>query len=900
MRAWLHCIAGVVGLVLAVGLASGVARRDGEAPWAGEAPAEPMGRWSVEPRVLRAGQESTITFRYVNGAEPLPPGSAFLMDVEPISVVQLQYGPVSETIEPDPGAPGSSRAAVTLGRPDDRGFLPARIVLPDGVPSGGSVVLRFGNKQVDGRVVALANPTPVTDLAWNVRYAADPAGRPNDVADWRDRGWWRALPRVSIVAGSAAALRITAPSSVAVGKPFGIRIAVTDSLDSRAAPAFVGTVRLEAPAGLVGLPATVRFAASDDSTRILTPVRATRAGVFRIGASLAGGSGAPPARTWESNPIVAGAGVAAVRWGILNGRAGYSEGWGDGADAYFRYGRDVAGLDYLALCEPLAGRASDDDIGRIYACRYGAAARPDAVMKAMLDAAGRSDRPGSFVALPGFAGATAAAGPHGVFWANATPDQVARMVGAGPTAHPFELDGLLGPANALVIHRLNAGYVPYGALGFGRTRSGRPLAPVIECYSDQGMAFPGPGPRDPLLGGVRTAVAKSLFRVVGRGARLGLVGDSGTATGWPGRRYPCGVGIRGRFLQGLTACRTGSFTREGILGAYRARDVYATTGERIYLSFAVAASGMGRTVVADGPLTATVAASGTNAIAEVSLFDGDRVLSQARFSGQRDVRVVFDLPTPKPTETPYMVEVVQVDRQRAWSSPIWVRRRSVPDLRWASGAGGTPVLTNAGPVAARRVVLRGHPSAYGFVRPAWLPEPWAGLDGQVWIRRWTDTRATLFYAWKGEPNDGSLRLQGQVSYEPEPGLSLFDLGYGGAPGGTFDDDRKGLMSFVDGGASFRCMGADVVVSPNRPCVATLTVRRDAAVRIAGRTERGREFRIPINRYGSGAGRTVVLQAVGPGSRVPMTGRGLCWTADPDNAIAESDEGNNLWAPSADR
>ncbi|MBM3493211.1 MAG: DUF3604 domain-containing protein, partial [Armatimonadetes bacterium] len=613
------------------------------------------------------------------------------------------------------------------------------------------------------------------------------------------------------------------------------------------------------------------------------------------------------------NPIVADvSGTKPIYWGVLNGRAGYTEGWGDGADSYFRYGREIAGLDYLALSEPVgaavaparqAGGRSNDDrssggVGGLYACRYGRYLSADEVLRTTLDAARRHHRSGEFVTVAGYMGSTEAAGPHGVYWAD-PGGHGGDMVPKRMLGFPFEIEHALGATEALVVHHLNAGYLPYSSLSEGRTRAGAVQSPVIECYSDQGMAFPGPGPRDPMVGGVRTAVAKSLFRVIGRGLRFGLVGDSGTLTGWPGRRYPCGVSRRGRFLQGLTACRATALSREAILRAYRARDVYATTGERISLSFTVGGVGMGRAVRSDGPLTATVVVAGTAPISEINLFNGERVLSQARVAGKRDARVVFDLPTPKAAEMPYLVEVVQTDRHRAWSSPIWVQKRSAPDLAWKVGPKGSLILRNAGSAPTSRIVLRGHRTAYGFVRPGWKPEPKVveGADGQVWLRRWTDTRATLFVVWRGARMDGTLRLEGHAAYDPEPFLSLFAKWSDSAPGGTFRDDGKGLMEFADGSAANRGLGVNVTVSSKRACVARLTTAREVALRVDGHTERGREFTIALNRYADG-GRTVVVPALAPGAQYAMPDASLCWMADPDNAIAEISESNNLWTPSA--
>ncbi len=868
---------------------------------------EPMGRWDIEERTLVSGQEADIHLRYTNGEEALPAGSSFTMAVEPISVTQLQGGNASLGMEAVGGPQTAPRVSVKPVGLVESGAFGVRIALPEGLPAGQVIRLKYGNRQLDGRIVGLVNPVPVRDLAWDVRYHvsdADAQGR-----SWSEAGWWRSLPRVDIVPAEASALRITAPSNVGIGQPFKVRVAVTDRFDSRVEPPFVGSVRLIPSAGMTGLPSVVRFTSADRSSRVIDGVRTAKAGIYRIGARLlsegvaaasaggsAGGSaGASPSR-YESNPIVAQSGTARpIRWGILHGRAGYTAGWGDGVDSYYAYARDVAGLDYAALSEEMPSQtdAADWKAGGIYAHRYGRQMDAATLRRVVSEGAARNHRPGEFITILGCLGSTAAAGSHGVYTAKGGVEALTRLVPRSGPAFPFELQAALSAAEPLIIHHTNAAYLPYSTLVQGRTRAGKLISPALECHSERGMAFPGPGPLDPLIGGVRSPVAKPMFRVIGRGLRFGLIGDSGTLTGWPGRRWASGLSPRNRFVQGLTAVRPSSFSREGIIEAYRERDVYATTGERIALDFTINGVGMGRTVFTDGPAVAKVVVSGTADVREISLFSGERVLTQARFAGRRDVRAAFDLSKPTASEEPYMVEVVQGDRHRAWSSPIWVRKRLAPDLMWERAGDGKLYIKNAGSAQAMRVTLQGHRVSYGFVRPGWgpvaaLPE---GADGQVWLRRWSDRRATLVLAWRGSPLSGSIRIGGQTDYSPEPDYALLSRG------GTFRDDGAGVLSFSDTITGGRGVAVNLTVSPKKACSATLTFARDVALVIEGRTEKAREFVIPINSVAvKSAGVTQTIAALRPGEQRAVADPSLNWMADPGDAIAETNEGNNLWVP----
>lgn len=78
--------------------------------------------------------------------------------------------------------------------------------------------------------MALVMPCPVNDLAFNV-WSGDEEGAEND---WFEMGWGGSLPRCSIEAAPASALRIVVPSLVAVGSAFTVKLAVTDVFDSAA------------------------------------------------------------------------------------------------------------------------------------------------------------------------------------------------------------------------------------------------------------------------------------------------------------------------------------------------------------------------------------------------------------------------------------------------------------------------------------------------------------------------------------------------------------------------------------------------------------------------------------------------------------------------------------------
>ena len=113
------------------------------------------------------------------------------------------------------------------------------------------------------------------------------------------------------------------------------------------------------------------------------------------------------------------------------------------------------------------------------------------------------------------------------------------------------------------------------------------LEPVTEIVSVHGSSEAPDSPQpiyDPVAGNfVREAA-------LGRGYRFGFIGSGDSHDGHPGfAQLASPVG-------GLAAILSEERTREGVLAALRARRVYATSGPRILLRFALGAHPMGSSV----------------------------------------------------------------------------------------------------------------------------------------------------------------------------------------------------------------------------------------------------------------------------------------------------------------
>jgi hypothetical protein len=200
---------------------------------------------------------------------------------------------------------------------------------------------------------------------------------------------------------------------------------------------------------------------------------------------------------------------------------------------------------------------------------------------------------------------------------------------------------------------------------------------LVEIYSEHGCSE-------------STECANSLFEVGGTpdangavqraigplGYRMGFTASSDSHVG-----HPAGTGIQDPVLRnglagGLTAVLANEMNRESLWTALYDRAVYATTGERIYVEFAVNGRHMGaETVAADAPTEITARVIGTDVILSTEVWkytgaDGWQVFYSDLPDGLFWNTVVADESVDHGAV--YYLKVTQADGAMAWSSPVWV------------------------------------------------------------------------------------------------------------------------------------------------------------------------------------------------------------------------------------
>lgn len=390
------------------------------------------------------------------------------------------------------------------------------------------------------------------------------------------------------------------------------------------------------------------LSAADACTKTVGGIVIRRPGVYRV-------TGRFEDRVFESNPIVVRHQVdTPIYWGLVHGHDWHSECWGDGPDNYYRFGRDVSGLDYLGLSDHINTTPRPDNfIGRLHPYRTG---RRVSALEAFLEsvrAAEAHHRPGSFVTLIGYEMSPYTALHHNIFWADANEENFERIFVDTDGAFLAASEAHLRETDALVVPHMHATYVPYNHLAVGSNTGGEPIAPVVEGYSDRGMCFQPPGDEDELVGGLTSSMARPFYEWVGRGIRVGFVGDSDTHTGLPARRHPGSPPPVHARPQGLTAVRAWELTRHGIIDAYRSRWTYGTSGDRIFLDVRARNTRMGEVLVTGEPFVIGVQTAGTDVIDRIGLYDPHGLVEERVLGSSRDADIEFKVSKPSLPETPY-------------------------------------------------------------------------------------------------------------------------------------------------------------------------------------------------------------------------------------------------------
>jgi len=616
---------------------------------------------SGETPSLRAGSRHRFAFGFEVGPPGIAPGGAIFLLVDP-------FWYWSESQSGDPDAPGFTTAR--LQGPENG----ARLV-PAGLPGG---------FRVEGRGLAAGERIELVYGAGAAGAAVDRyAERGAEIRVGLDadadgqRAWLPDPVAVDVVANAPAELVVIGPAEVEPGAAFELNLALVDAVGNRAswpAATFDESGRSRARFTIESLPAATQAPASGLGTQ--TSLAASDAPHrARLTAPSAEGTlrlrlrGAGPLEAFQADPppIVVRRAATRLVWADLHGHTRYSDGTGS-PDDYFRYAREVARLDAIAL--------TDHDHWGIDAFDESPARQAE-----VLALAKRHNAPGVFVTLPGYEWTSWLHGHRHVL---SFDDTLTVHSSVDPaTDRPDELWQALRGKPVLTFAHHSAGDPVATNWHYAPDPE---LEPVTEIASVHGMseALDAPAP----IGG---AIPGNFVRdVLLHGARLGFIGSGDSHDGHPGLAELASgqSGLAGLFVEALD--------RPGLHAALRARRSFATNGIRPWLAVSIDGVGMGGTLVAGarGAAASGGAASGehvlriryeaTAPIERVELVRTGR-LARLELPGAKSAGGAADaaptkhlsldlerrIPELGPGEFHY-VRIVQQDGGVAWSSPIFV------------------------------------------------------------------------------------------------------------------------------------------------------------------------------------------------------------------------------------
>ena len=507
-------------------------------------------------------------------------------------------------------AVGRGRPSVQAERPAQAGYVTVRTSNPDarftasepwgrwvtfetrstvafrlsGAPlsRGDTVTITFGDRSAGGPGLSLQN--------WsNDRVVF------KTFLDLEGNGWlltpkWPALE----VVGKKSIRFVSAigPSVVEAGEEFTLAVRSEDryrNLSSGTTPSYEV---------LLGGEMSRRIPAGSPAMHEITGIRIDSPGVYRFQVRSGDGSiqGASNPIRVESRPS------QRIFWGETHGHTGFAEGQGS-PDGYYKFGRDVARLDFLSL--------SEHDIWM-----------DDFEWMTLKEMVEKYRDPGKFTTILGFEWTSRLpyGGHHNVFFRD-TPGRLRVPNQKAPLLD--ELYEGLGEANdaddVLV--------VPHAHQPGDWTNSDGRMERLVEIQSGHGT-FDWFG-----------------NKYLANGYRVGFVGASDNHVGHPGYS-----GMTNRQMGGLVAVLAAENTADAIFDGLRGRATYATTGERILLDATLNGARMGAEQAHTPSRTINCSVSGTAPIDAIDVIKNGTVAYTKRYlesevSDTTSVQVSFEAST---------------------------------------------------------------------------------------------------------------------------------------------------------------------------------------------------------------------------------------------------------------
>ena len=389
-------------------------------------------------------------------------------------------------------------------------------------------------------------------------------------------------PNIPVVSAASERFDLQAPSTATAGEPFRVLVRSFDR--------FGNVTPTDAKLGLSGVGETIPITMMEKHGGALWQVGITLAepGVRRLELTRDGDGVA------HSNPVVVckegkGDGDWNIFWGDTQGQTANTVGAGS-VEEYFRYARDVAGIDYCTH-QGHDFMLTDEDWAEV------------------TEQTRQFHEPGRFVTFLGYE------------WSPTS--------GAGGDRNVMYLDDT-GP-----LYRCNAWQVGGAVTDMERANTEDIFSAFHDFMREKGnrvLMQPHVGGRrsdvdihdpdlEPLIeiSSCHGVFEWRLLEALERGYHIGVVAASDDCSCRPGLTFPTTAEMC--MPGGLGAMLSRTCTRDSLWEAMTSRRCYATTGARIVLDVTLDGHSMGSLIQAGGATKVTGSVHGTAALDEIAIFD---------------------------------------------------------------------------------------------------------------------------------------------------------------------------------------------------------------------------------------------------------------------------------------
>ncbi len=398
-------------------------------------------------------------------------------------------------------------------------------------------------------------------------------------------------PVMQIVGGPAEKLEIVAPSIVEVREKFNVIIRALDRWGNPS-ESYIDEVRFSCSDELALIPDSYRFDGENLAAARVGEFALSTPGIHHIYAESKSGL------TAISNPILCISKKIEHRifWGDLHGQTEITIGTGT-VEEYFKYARDVAGLDFTSW------QGNDFQI-------EGKDWWEDVCIQVQ-----KFHEPGKFVTFLGYewSGITSAGGDHNIIF-----------------LHDYQQ--IYRSSHWLIKDKSDTYTDRYPITELWKTFKGRRDVMAIPHVGGRPANFDFYNPE--FIRVIEIYSQHGLFEwfareALDRGLEVGFIASSDDHTGRPGLTRPTDevqigepFGVKG----GLTGVFAERLTREAIWEALWNRRCYATTGDRIILYFYADSHFMGEKYTTNKPPKLHLKVIGTSGIQEIELRRGSTTI----------------------------------------------------------------------------------------------------------------------------------------------------------------------------------------------------------------------------------------------------------------------------------